>query len=232
MHNRLTLVNKNINMDRWIKHLPALVMAMSFGTVVSAETMLDLQIYNHLQQPLAGTVIEIEVTEPEARSSKLHIIDQVNKAFVPEFLVIKAGDEIDFPNSDNIRHHVYSFAEARTFELRLYADRPERPVDFPNPGVVLIGCNIHDSMIGYIYVANSQNVAVSDETGRARLSVREGLEALTVTIWHPQQSSSPELRRIEKLTRDDLTAQIRFSIETLDVLPSRDTFGDKFSSVQ
>ncbi|EMR13153.1 plastocyanin/azurin family domain-containing protein [Methylophaga lonarensis MPL] len=219
-------------MDRLMKHLPALVMAVGFCTVVSAETMIDMQIHNHLQQPLPGAVIEIEVTEPEARSSTLHIIDQVNKAFVPEFLVIKAGDEIDFPNSDNIRHHVYSFSEAKTFELRLYADRPERPVDFPNPGVVLIGCNIHDSMIGYIYVANSRNVAVSDETGRARLSVPEGLEAVTVTIWHPEQSSSPELRRTEKFTQDDLTALISLSVETLDVLPARDTFGDKFSSVQ
>ncbi|MCC5797169.1 MAG: methylamine utilization protein [Methylophaga sp.] len=178
-------------MDRWIKHVPALLMAVSIGTAMSAETMVDLQINNHLQQPLAGAVIEIEVTEPEARYSKLHIIDQVNKAFVPEFLVIKAGDEIDFPNSDNIRHHVYSFSEAKTFELRLYADRPERPVDFPAPGVVLIGCNIHDSMIGYIFVANSRNVAVSDETGRAKLSVPEGIEVVIVTIWHPEQSSSP-----------------------------------------
>lgn len=94
-----------------------------------------------------------------------------------------------FPNSDNIRHHVYSFSLAKRFELRLYQGTPSEPVLFDKPGVVVLGCNIHDWMVGYVYVTNDPWFAVSDAQGKLNL---EQLPAgtYTVSLWHPQ---APEM---------------------------------------
>ena len=79
---------------------------------------------------------------------------------------MRSGTSVAFPNSDNIRHHVYSFSLAKRFELRLYQGTQSAPVVFDSPGVVVLGCNIHDWMVGYIYVTDDSRFAVSDEHGR------------------------------------------------------------------
>ncbi|MBC9251456.1 hypothetical protein A9179_14385 [Pseudomonas alcaligenes] len=113
------------------------------------------------------------------------IMDQRSKQFVPTVLVVRTGTAVRFPNSDNIRHHVYSFSPAKRFELRLYQGTPSEPVLFDKPGVVVLGCNIHDWMLGYVYVTDDPWFAVSDASGHLRL---EGLPAgrYRVTLWHPQ----------------------------------------------
>lgn len=111
--------------------------------------------------------------------------DQHNKEFVPRVLPIQVGTRVHFPNNDDIRHHVYSFSPAKTFELPLYSGTPSSPVVFDKPGVVVLGCNIHDWMVGYIYVSESPYFARTDGSGKATLS---GLPAgeYTVRVWHPQ----------------------------------------------
>jgi len=81
--------------------------------------------------------------------------DQVDKEFVPYVQPVRVGTYVNFPNKDNIRHHVYSFSAAKRFELPLYSGTPAAPVLFDKVGVVLLGCNIHDWMIGYIYVTDA-----------------------------------------------------------------------------
>ncbi len=73
---------------------------------------------------------------------------------------------VQFPNKDNIRHHVYSFSAARKFELPLYSGTPAQPVLFDKVGVVKLGCNIHDWMIGYIYVTETPYFGKSNAEGR------------------------------------------------------------------
>ena len=80
------------------------------------------------------------------------IMDQVNLAFVPDVLVIPVHSSVQFPNSDAISHQVYSFSSARQFQLPLYRGKPYPPVVFDQPGVVTLGCNIHDNMLAYIVV--------------------------------------------------------------------------------
>src|ERR1700683_3553417 len=74
-------------------------------------------------------------------------VDQVDKQFTPYVTPIYVGSRVRFPNKDNIRHQVYSFSPARKFELPLYAGSEAQPVLFDKPGVVVLGCNIHDWMI-------------------------------------------------------------------------------------
>ena len=112
-------------------------------------------------------------------------MDQQHNEFVPHVLIISAGTEVQFPNSDVVSHHVYSFSQAKTFELALYKGNTHPPLVFDEPGVVVLGCNIHDSMLGYIVVVPTEHYALSDERGTVRL---EGVPAgdYTVEVWTPR----------------------------------------------
>lgn len=111
------------------------------------------------------------------------VMDQIDKAFVPRVLAVAAGTPVNFPNKDNIHHHVYSFSPAKQFELPLYEGTPADPVVFDQPGVVALGCNIHDWMRGYIYVTESPYFGISGEDGKVVLS---GLDTgeYTLRVWH------------------------------------------------
>jgi plastocyanin len=136
-------------------------------------------------------------------------IDQINKRFSPRVMVFQTGTLVYFPNSDNIRHQVYSFSEAKKFETKLYSGRAAPPVLFDKAGVVVLGCNIHDTMTAYLYVVDSPYYAKTDGAGSALITAPEAL--YTLNIWHP---------RFEKgrvaLSRDFLVSKRQESIlETL-----------------
>ena len=112
-------------------------------------------------------------------------MDQQHMQFVPRILVIQTGTGVDFPNSDQIQHQVYSFSSPKTFKLSLYAGHKYPPVVFDRPGLVTLGCNIHDGMIGYIYVTDSPFFGRSDDSGQLQLhNLPAG--SYTLTAWHPQ----------------------------------------------
>jgi plastocyanin len=118
-----------------------------------------------------------------AASHDAAIIDQVNKRFVPRVSVVRTGTTITFPNSDRIRHQVYSFSRAKTFDLKLYAGSPKTPVEFDHPGLVVLGCNIHDTMVAFVGVVDSPYFAKTSESGNATLNLPAGRYRLRA--WHP-----------------------------------------------
>ncbi len=178
---------------------------------------------------LTDVVLEV-VSDPSqpGPDNDLGIVDQIDKAFVPELVIVQKGQLVDFPNSDNIRHHVYSFSPAKTFELKLYADRPEKPVLFDQHGVVVLGCNIHDSMVGYIYVAADKRTARTNQQGTAQLPVTS--QDSQISFWHANQSEGPEHREIYTISALEQSADKQYYIVTLEVTPppARDTFEDTF----
>jgi plastocyanin len=119
------------------------------------------------------------------------IVDQISKEFVPYVSPVQVGSSVNFPNRDNIRHHVYSFSPAKTFELPLYTGTPATPVLFDKPGVVILGCNIHDWMIGYIYVSESPYFAKTGADGKAVLADLPQGEYV-VRAWHPRLEGREE----------------------------------------
>jgi len=138
-------------------------------------------------KPVADAiVVATPAAGPTARPTPEPAVeDQRNMEFVPYVLPIAVGTEVHFPNNDDARHHVYSFSPAKTFELPLYSGASAAPVLFDKPGVVILGCNIHDWMIAYIYVSDSPYFAKTAADGRAALgSLPPGDYA--VRIWHPQ----------------------------------------------
>lgn len=119
------------------------------------------------------------------------IVDQVKKEFVPYVLPVQVGTAVSFPNKDNIRHHVYSFSPAKTFELPLYTGTPAAPVVFDKAGPVVLGCNIHDWMISYIYASESPYFAKTAADGKATLpDLPPG--NYTVRVWHPRLEGKEE----------------------------------------
>lgn len=113
------------------------------------------------------------------------VIDQVDKEFTPKVNAILVGTPVIFPNHDNVRHQVYSFSPTKRFELPLYAGVPAQPVVFNTPGVVVLGCNIHDWMVGYIYVSESPYFAKTRADGTAVIADLPA-RAYVVRVWHPQ----------------------------------------------
>ncbi len=113
------------------------------------------------------------------------VMDQAKNAFVPHLLVVQRGTSVLFPNNDAVSHQVYSFSEAKTFELGLYKGNVYPPVQFDKPGVVVLGCNIHDGMLGYIVVVDTPYFALTDEQGTVEL---EGLAegGYTIDLWTPR----------------------------------------------
>lgn len=144
-------------------------------------------------QALDRAVVAISSTsiDTTATTPTVHLMDQVDKRFVPDVIAISTGDSIRFPNSDDIRHHVYSFSVPLSFELPLYSGEPENPVLFREPGMVIVGCNIHDRMQGNIYIFDKQRYAVS-AAGKAEFSDLPD-EELTVTIYHPDAIAQPAM---------------------------------------
>jgi plastocyanin len=109
-------------------------------------------------------------------------MDQISKTFVPAVLPIVVGTEVHFPNHDQIQHHVYSFSRPKSFELPLYKGQDAKPVRFDKPGVVRIGCNIHDWMSAVILVLPSPHYAVTDSDGNFTLRLPRGTYMLAA--WH------------------------------------------------
>jgi hypothetical protein len=112
-------------------------------------------------------------------------MDQQANTFVPHILVVQKGTSVGFPNHDSVSHHVYSFSPAKTFELGLYKGNTPAPVIFEQPGLVVLGCNIHDGMLGYILVVDTPYFAMTDERGGVTFDrLPEG--EYTVNVWTPR----------------------------------------------
>ena len=169
-----------------MKPLP-IILCLALACLLSRPAVaasLSAELLDEQGRPLPDVVLSL-VAQGASSQPGTGLMDQRGKQFSPRVLAVRTGTEVSFPNSDDIRHHVYSFSPAKRFELRLYKDTPSAPVLFDQPGVVVLGCNIHDWMVGYIYVTDHPWFAVSDGQGRL---VLDGLPAgsYQVTLWHPQ----------------------------------------------
>lgn len=137
-------------------------------------------------RPLADAVVFLE--SPQARRQVRPLtkaeMGQAGKQFVPQVLVVTTGTEVDFPNRDTVRHHVYSFSQVKKFELKLYIGTPTQPVLFDQPGIAVLGCNIHDQMVGWIVIVDTPYFGRTAEQGQLVLDkLPPGNYRLR--SWHP-----------------------------------------------
>jgi plastocyanin len=160
------------------------MLACMLGPVAKAGE-LSLNVTDQQGAPLVDAVVSL-AGPPGASTSPLKAnMDQRDRMFFPHVLVVRTGTAVTFPNSDDIRHQVYSFSSSKRFELRLYEGTPTAPVVFDHPGVVVLGCNIHDWMLGYVYVTPDPWFGVTDGHGKVSFShLPDGDYSLT--LWHPK----------------------------------------------
>lgn len=185
--------------------------------VTSRAQSLQLQLSSAEGEPVSGAVIELllpEAMRADYQQPQQTAIDQVDKEFVPHISTVVIGSEVSFPNSDDILHHVYSFSEANTFNIPLYGrgENDDYFEVFPRPGIVEIGCNIHDWMLAYIYVGETSLMAVTDENGLASL---QDLPAgnFQLRLWHERLASDGNVLLEDLSLTEGETAELQLSIE-------------------
>jgi plastocyanin len=172
--------------------------------------------------PAAAATIEVRVQDargkgvkdavvyavPDGRTLPLAkrtaVMDQKNRMFIPHVLPVQTGTAVQFPNSDDVRHHVYSFSPAKPFQLPLYKGTPANPEVFDRAGVVTLGCNIHDQMSAFIVVVDTPYFEKTPASGQATLrDVVDG--RYTVHVWYPDMRDEPQPQSIS-VTSDARTS--------------------------
>lgn len=148
-------------MRLFIGFLLALVLPVQAGT-------LRVEVRDGADRPLPEAVVFLESAQArrQVRPTEGAEMGQAGRQFVPQVLVVSTGTEVNFPNRDTVRHHVYSFSPVKKFELKLYIGTPTKPVLFDQPGIAVLGCNIHDQMVGWIVIVDTPYFGRTTEKGQ------------------------------------------------------------------
>ena len=125
-----------------------------------------------------------------APTPKAAVMDQRNLAFVPRVLVVGVGTSVEFPNNDSVSHQVYSFSAAKRFQLPLYKGEAHPPITFDRPGLVVLGCNIHDGMVGYIYATDAPYFGKTGTSGSVQLKALP-VGDYRLAVWSPFIADPP-----------------------------------------
>jgi plastocyanin len=161
---------------------------------------------------LVGAVITAQAVNPALPPAApvKAIMDQVNLAFEPDVLVLPVNSSVQFPNSDAVGHQVYSFSSAHRFQLPLYRGKPYPPIVFEQPGVITLGCNIHDNMLAYIVVTDAPYFGRTDAAGHwVAPSVPVG--RYHIRVWHPLSNEPADLEKVVQIGGDKDVVELRLT---------------------
>jgi plastocyanin len=154
---------------------------------------------------IASTPTTTPVTSRSAPARRLSVT-QRNRLFEPYVTVVQKGTAIDFPNADDMLHHVYSLSPAKRFEIKLYQGTPAAPIVFDTPGIVAVGCNLHDWMSAYILVLDTPYFAKTDAKGGARISdLPQGNYRLLA--WAPGSRQEQLLQTLNVTSNDAIAVE-------------------------
>lgn len=194
--------------------------------IVFKSSAVTVTVYDNNQKAQENAVVWLapeQATEVNLNQS-LFTMTQKNRQFTPHILVVEKNSQVEFPNADSIIHHVYSFSKSKTFELKLYREQPQNPITFEQTGVVELGCNIHDWMLGYIVVVDSPYYAITNEQGVASFDIQNG--AYKLNVWHEgfRDISNIESQEVV-ITNNKLSYQLKQKL-TLPIRVEVDEFDD------
>jgi plastocyanin len=169
--------------------IPLAAIAWSAGCAAWAG-MLEVAVVDPAGKAVAdAAVYAVPSGPPQEARGRTAQIEQVDREFLPFVSVVQVGTAVSFPNRDPILHHVYSFSPAKPFEIKLYSGKSPLEVTFDKPGIVVLGCNIHDWMVAYVAVVPTPYFARSQATGVVQL---RDLPAGNYELhaWHPLQRAA------------------------------------------
>jgi plastocyanin len=167
-------------------HAVRLALLLAAAAPLGHAASLNVSVTDAAGKPLADAVVMLEPASGKAPVKPLPDVEisQARRQFNPRVTLITVGTKVAFPNFDTVRHHVYSFSQAKTFELKLYAGVPAAPVVFDKPGLAVLGCNIHDRMAAWVVVADTPWFARTGADGTARIDGAPA-GAYRLASWHP-----------------------------------------------
>ena len=189
-----------------------LVLALAGAVSPLAAAPLSVRVVDAAGRPVRDAVVTLHPSGPAAhapRSGGRFVITQQKLAFHPFLTIIPVGADVSFPNLDSTKHHVYSFSAAKKFELKLFAKDQSRTVHFDKPGVVALGCNIHDQMSAFIVVTDSAWTARSDARGLVVFADAPNAPG-RLTVWHPYlRAPGGELQQAVAPAQRNASFQVR-----------------------
>jgi len=163
----------------------AVSVALLAGACAAVAAGVSVLVTDAAGEPLTDAVVTLEPVGAKAAVKPMAGVQiaQHHLQFDPPLTVVTVGTPVAFPNQDTVRHHVYSFSPAKTFQLKLYSGVPHDPVVFDKPGVAVLGCNIHDQMVAWVVVVDTPYVGRTTAGGRARI---DGVPAGSYELhaWH------------------------------------------------
>lgn len=161
---------------------------------------------------LQGAVVYLERADGKPiglkHNNTTRVIDQRGEMFSPYITALSVGDTLEFHNTDPITHHVYSFSKAKPINIIVPARQSSDKFTFEKQGVVALGCNIHDHMAAFIYIAPSPVSGVSDKEGKIQF---QGLPDgdYKLSSWHhrvPQSQTSSQ--KVSITNSKDITVEV------------------------
>ncbi|BBN80213.1 hypothetical protein PA25_01980 [Pseudoalteromonas sp. A25] len=186
------------------------------GLLSSATQALEITITDAQGEPVAGAAVWLTGKNWQASPSqkqRLYSMGQKNRAFTPHILIVPNDSQVDFPNLDSILHHVYSFSQAKSFELKLYRDKPLAPVQFEQTGVIELGCNIHDWMLGYIIVVDSGVYGLTNNNGKVSFAIDSSqVGNAQLNVWH-ERFENLNMPESEPLTIVQVSQVMQYQIK-------------------
>lgn len=163
----------------------ALFAVLPCATLLAHAANVNVVVTDAAGNPLTDAVVMLEPAGARLPVKPLQGVQiaQHDLQFSPQVSVVTVGTAVLFPNQDTVRHHVYSFSPAKTFQIKLYAGVPHTPIVFDKPGIAVLGCNIHDGMVAWVVVTDTPLWARSAAGGRARVAdVAPG--SYVMHVWH------------------------------------------------
>ena len=191
--------------------LSPIVLAAGLAAGASAAATLTVRVTDQSAAAVQDAVVYLVANAPQdARPPVAVEVEQARLAFTPLVSAVQTGGTVSFPNRDTVRHHVYSFSPAKVFELRLYSGLPAKPVVFDKPGLVVLGCNIHDRMVAYVLVVDTPWYGKTGADGQVRM---EGLPAgdykLSVWQYRSVSQAAPKTIVVTSDTRLEAVVDLR-----------------------
>jgi len=188
-----------------------LLLASTLSVGLAHATSLSVVVTDDAGQPLSDAVVILEPASGKLPVKPMAQVDiaQSKRQFNPQLTVITVGTPVNLPNFDTVRHHVYSFSPIKTFELKLYAGVPARPIVFDKPGAAVLGCNIHDQMAAWVVVVDTPHYARTAASGLVKL---DGIAPGPYRLrgWHARvpDGKAPEPQALT-VAAADLAATLR-----------------------
>lgn len=175
----------------------------------------EVTLRDQLGKPVRDAIVSLKPLDApgaDAAAGEAVVVDQVGREFEPHITAVRAGGSVIFKNSDPFGHQVFSFSETKHFELRQDGNTVGEPMPFETPGVVPLGCNIHDNMLAYLYVVDAPYF---EQSGRRGPVVFEGVPAgrYRVEVWHPlMRGEVADSAREVELAGDDVRITVQLTM--------------------